>query len=186
MLGRACLSMLLCLPLIVMTGCAATAPPTPSPASTAAQPGPIFATDEEALAGATEAYAAYLAMSDSITETLDADPMRIAEVVSPQNVQNNVDGFLSLSAKGSRSIGATSLDSLRLQGTSQVDSRARVVVYLCVDVSGIRLHDESGVDVTPAARPNRIPIEATLVSDADRSKTLLVDRTAPWTGESFC
>ncbi len=55
---------LVALAVLLLSGCL---PPqttvTPTPEATAA---PVFASDEEALAAATAAYAAYLAMSDQI------------------------------------------------------------------------------------------------------------------------
>ena len=59
---------------LLLSGCLPQQPTaTPPPEATAA---PIFASDEEALAAATAAYAAYLAMSDQILKDGGKDPDR--------------------------------------------------------------------------------------------------------------
>ena len=60
---------------LVLAGCAPDVPAIqvpPTPTVT-----PLFASDEEALAAAEEAYAAYLAMSDEITSDGGERPERI-------------------------------------------------------------------------------------------------------------
>ncbi|MDQ1582169.1 MAG: hypothetical protein QOF36_223, partial [Microbacteriaceae bacterium] len=50
---------------ITLAGCATSASPMPTPSAVHS---PLFASDEEALKAATDAYAAYLAMSDTIAQ----------------------------------------------------------------------------------------------------------------------
>ncbi|HEX6365881.1 MAG TPA: hypothetical protein VF000_07010, partial [Agromyces sp.] len=65
-----------------------TAAPSPSPS-----PEPIFASDEEALAAAVEAYERYLRVSQMIGEEGGANPRRILSVVTPEYAEVAIAGF---------------------------------------------------------------------------------------------
>ena len=54
---------------LVVAGCAATPSPTAAPTPSADAADPIFASDEEALAAAVEAYERYRAVSQQIAAT---------------------------------------------------------------------------------------------------------------------
>ncbi|MCU1637074.1 MAG: hypothetical protein JWQ68_2313, partial [Cryobacterium sp.] len=62
------------------------------PLQTSSEP-PVFATDEDALAAATEAYAAYLSMSDRILMDGGAQPERIREVATKPLADLEIAGF---------------------------------------------------------------------------------------------
>ena len=53
---------------VLLSGCASTTEPQPTLTPTATDAAPLFASDEEALAAATEAYAAYQAVSTEIAK----------------------------------------------------------------------------------------------------------------------
>jgi len=61
---------------------------------------------------------------------------------------------------------------------------AELVAYVCLDVSQVRILDSSGTDVTPADRPNRLPLEITFV--AESSSTMRIDGSELWSGDDFC
>ena len=66
----------------MLSGCAST--PVPTPTSATPTVAPVFATEEEALAAATEAYAAYQELIDRIFSEGGKAPSRIAAVVTPR------------------------------------------------------------------------------------------------------
>ena len=164
--------------LMAMTGCVDPAPPvtsSPTPSAT-----PVFASEEEALAAAEAAYREYLAVSDAITAVGGADPDRLREFVTTDELTRAGERFAKLQASGKVTEGSTLFDSTSLQ---RYDDR-EVIVYLCLDVSGVRVFDTQGQDATPPDRPNRLPLEVTF--EVGHASQLLLDSSNVWDGENIC
>jgi hypothetical protein len=147
---------------------------------------PVFATDEEALAAATEAYARYLAVSGTITSETGQSSERIADFVSNDFLTESMDDFAWFSNSQVRSVGAVTFKQATLQSYTQTGGSVTVVLYLCQDVSGVRLFDVSGLDVTPADRADVLPLEVELESGRAAPTVLVVSRANVWAGEPFC
>jgi hypothetical protein len=157
--------------------------PTQSPVPTAKHT-PAFASDAEALKAATDAYAAYLKMSDTIFSEGGADPERIRPFVSKHMEAREVSGYKDFEKRRWKSVGDSTFDHVRVQ---QIDSRNRVPItlYLCLDVSGVDVVDASGKSVVSAKRPDRSPVVAVFdIREADRR--IVVDSVDPWVGETVC
>ncbi|KRC61013.1 hypothetical protein ASE14_08665 [Agromyces sp. Root81] len=170
---------------LLLSGCTGGAPaPSPSPTADASEP--IFASDEEALAAAVEAYELYRVISGEIFEEGGVEPERINPVVTETFASTLREEFTALEDLGLRSVGTTVVDTTSLVNLAVVDGRAEVSIYLCRDVSGTRIFDGTGSDVTPADRPLRVPSQAFFVSSDDDVRTLLVDGVEEWSGEDFC
>jgi hypothetical protein len=167
-----------------LAGCVADTPtaittPTPTVA-------PLFATEEEALAAATEAYAAYLKVSDAISADGGANPERIAAVVTPEWLPKELAAFTKLGDLGVVQVGATKFANMSLQSFDTTGSQAMLSIYVCSDVSGTRIRDAAGVDVTPSGRLSRFPLLVSFVSRSDKSTLLLLDGSETWDGDDFC
>ena len=165
---------------VLLSGCVPGDPlvtPQPEPSST-----PVFASEEEALAAATEAYAAYLAMSDTITSEGGARPERIKPFVSEEQYDYDLEVFETYGDRGLHSEGQSAFDSARIQSYDEVTGE--VSIYVCSVYSGIRVYDSLGNVVTPLDIPEKAPTEMALVPNAAR--TLILDWSEPWTGEDFC
>jgi hypothetical protein len=148
---------------------------------------PVFATDEEALAAATEAYARYLAVSDAIAEDGGAYSERITPVVAETYRNSSIEDFAALSERELRTVGVSAFDTARLQSrVGRNDGSTAVTIYLCLDVSGVRIVDRGGADVTPSARDTRLPLEIQLETTVLEPAVLKVSRSEIWSGESFC
>jgi len=172
--------------LATLTGCAPspTSRPTPTPTP---HPTPIFSSDKEALAAATKAYAAYLKVSDEIAHDGGARPERIKDFVTPEQYASQTKDFESFRAKGYFADGSTTFDSARLQHRSTGRSSAvEIGIYVCLDVSAVRLTNSSGDNVTPTGRPERLPLEVVLVTAQRDANRLLVDESKLWSGKNFC
>jgi hypothetical protein len=171
------------LALAALTAC--ETPPThtskPTPQAT-----PLFATDAEALAAATKAYAAYLKVSDAIAHDGGAHPERIKPLVTSRQLDSQAKDFEDFEANGYVSRGSTTFDSMKLQKMSSSPAGTEIGVYVCIDVSGVRLVDSSGKDKTPAGRPNRLPLEVLFQSTKANVSQLLVDKSGVWSGKNFC
>src|SRR5690554_677027 len=133
---------------VLLSGCVLQEPEVvPPPESTTE---PVFASDEEALAAATDAYEEYLAMSDLIAQEGGKDPERIAPFVTEEWLEEELTGFELLRDSGRRINGSSSFTNVRIQQNQQEeDGRAYVVIYVCSDESEIQVVDARGDDVTP-------------------------------------
>ncbi|MGV8895510.1 MAG: hypothetical protein ACOH10_04545 [Rhodoglobus sp.] len=170
---------LVALAVLLLSGCLpqpSTVTPSPEASST-----PVFASDEEALAAATAAYAAYSAMSDQIAADGGADPERMKPLTTTEWFEKDLKQFDEFAETGNRLSGTTTFNSIALQSLDD----EMLALYLCVDVSATRILDSNGGDVTPAGRPERVPLEVGF----DLSKApgeLLLASSQVWNGESFC
>ncbi|TFC84836.1 hypothetical protein [Cryobacterium sp. TMT4-31] len=169
--------------LLGAAGCTAApkpAPPSPTPTIT-----PIFASDEEALAAATEAYANYQNMSDQIDSEGGIDPERIAPFVSASLLPTAVhqsDGFREA---GARSVGST---TFLVAGTQELSyaslDEIAISLYICDDVSEVDVLDENGSSLVSEIRDSVTPFEVGFVLNSDEA--LIVDSRDVWQGKSFC
>ncbi|MEO7349354.1 MAG: hypothetical protein ABIW32_05800, partial [Terrimesophilobacter sp.] len=76
---------------LLLSGCVPSEPvitPVPEPSVT-----PIFASDDEALAAATDAYAKYLEVSDAIFASGGQGIEQLSEVLAGKQLQVEKDGF---------------------------------------------------------------------------------------------
>jgi len=167
-------------------GCAPYVPapkPTPAPSAT-----PMFATDEEALAAAEEAYAAYLRAVDAMLQSGGIDVSNLAGVATSDALEQasaDADEFRKL---GYRTTGFTLLRSIMLQqqGSGASDDNENVVVaYICEDASGIDLLDSHGLSVVAGDRENLTPFEVSFGRPDDAARLLVASRTL-WSGAGPC
>jgi hypothetical protein len=172
---------------ILLFSCAGCAEePTPQPTTnspTAAAP--VFASDEEALAAATEAYANYQRMADQIDGEAGRGPERIAPYVSEDFLPTAIhqsDGFREANV---HSIGATTfaIDGVQsLRYTTPEDTF--VSLYICDDVSTVDVVDEDGESIVSESRVAITPFEVNFVPGPTGS--LVVDSREVWGGDNFC
>jgi len=168
--------------MLALSGCGGGTPlPTlpPTPSST-----PVFASEEEALAAAEEAYAAYSEASSLIASDGGADPHRVAPYVTEEQLRNELATADYYASNGVHSVGSPVITFFQLQDWSQAGTQAEIVVYVCVDVSMVRVVDSDGVDVTPPDREPVVPLEVLITGDAPDA--LLVASSEQWSGSSFC
>jgi hypothetical protein len=171
---------------LVLGGCTGSPNPSPTPAPMTANSESIFASDEEALAAAIEAYEGYRVVSGEISMEGGANSERIKPFVSTKFAQTVLDEFKALEEAGLKMVGTTSIDTTSLVSWSSDESGAEVSIYLCRDVSGARAINAAGDDVTPATRDDRVPLQAFLVSNDTDGQELVVDGVDQWAGDDFC
>jgi hypothetical protein len=168
-----------------LSATACTPPPepprTPAPSST-----PLFASDEEALAAAEAAYAAYLKVSDQITSEGGESPERIDKYVAPDLRDSARSSLAAFRHRNVHTAGSSTFDSTQLQRVEyRKNGVAEVAIYACLDIEQVRLISESGSDVTPADRDNRLPLELSFISTG-QSAGLLLQSSDSWMGDNFC
>jgi hypothetical protein len=168
--------------MLLLAGCGGGDPiPTLPPTPTAT---PIFASEEEALAAAEDAYAAYSEVSALIASEGGAGVERLDSLVTEEQFDNEFETAEYYRSRGVRALGESETTLFELQQVSESEGLAEVVVYVCVDVSRVSIVDASGSDVTPTDRPMVIPLEVVLVGDS--ADDLLIASSEQWVGSSFC
>ena len=169
---------LLIVPVLALSGCT----PTPPPAVTAPKPSstPLFATEDEALKAATEAYAAYVEVSDQILIDGGSDPDRIASVATGDQLEANLRGYKKAREEGLHSTGGTAFDRVKVQQIG-TESRSALVVYLCEDLGLVDVLDASGVSVVASSRPDKSGYEVSFDYSSNTTPSLKVASKIPWT-----
>ncbi len=158
----------------------ACAPPSPKPTPTATT---IFASEEEALAAATDTYQEYLAVSDAVSADGGQNPERIQPLVTDAFWASEMAGIQGLVEGGYRTSGSSSFDQTTLVDTDRVST---TTIQTCLDVSQVRVLDSGGADVTPTDRRSRTRLEVEFAVTAEPSPSLLVARSDVWSGPDPC
>lgn len=170
------------LTVLLLPGCVPNEPvitPAPEPSAT-----PVFASDEEALAAATEAYAKYLKVADSVFANGGLDAHRMAKVAVGHQLEVETDGFSQAQEENLHSVGSTHFDNVSLQRYDAGSLTQTVVVYLCEDISDVDVLNEAGKSVVSPELPKRSLYEVTfqLLND---SSSLAVANKQLWS-DSTC
>ena len=172
---------------MLLSGCLPQQPiATPPPEATAA---PIFASDEEALAAATTAYAAYVAMSDLILKDGGKDPDRIdALIVGDDLIASEKAGFTDFRNSGYRSIGDTKFENITVQQVAYYshDGLDVVRLYLCSDVADVDVVDQSGSSIVSPSRADRTGFEIGFDLAGSAGMSLIVSSKQTWNSEQIC
>lgn len=148
---------------------------------------PLFASDEEALAAATEAYRSYIVVSSAVSGSQDADTSLLAEVAVPTHVEDLSASIDSLRSDGLRTQGAPVPFALSLQQYFEEENGdVTVIVYVCLDVADYRVVNAAGVDQTPADRDDQVGLEVELWAINDLAPTLKVAQSETWSGAELC
>ena len=164
-----------------LAGCTPSNPtPTPSPTATHS---PLFASDEEALKAATDAYAAYLKMSDTISHEGGANPERIKEYASGRALDLALRSAKQFRDAHARSLGGTQYRDIHLQ--SQRDGGRLVAIYACEDVSDVDVVDETGKSIVKPSRPTLSAFLLTLAATGQENR-LKVEERETWPPEGIC
>ena len=168
-----------------LVGCVST--PAPTPSTSAPTDAPVFASDEDALAAATEAYAAYLKVSDASWTDERTTRDDFLALSTGQAHDEDLSASELFDENGWRKVGTTTFDSIRLQSSGpNLGGNWEVRTYLCIDVSESDVIDVTGQSVATPDRPLRLPLEVAFVSTSSTNKNLLVSESQVWSGSNFC
>ena len=170
-----------------LVACATPAPP-PKPSPTATTAAPVFATDAEALAAATEAYAAYQSVADQIFAEGGNNPDRLRDVASTRLADPAMDDYLDVQNRGLYATGKNTFDNVKFQSRNEDAPGGRdvVIVYLCEDVSQSDVLDAAGESVVTNERPDRTALQVGFDwRDQNRDK-LIVGSEGVWAGGDIC
>jgi hypothetical protein len=165
----------------VLAGCSpGTGMPVPPPDPTST---PVFASDEEALVAAEDAYGTYLDVSNDLGEGGWLDTGGLSAVLRGDALDEELDTAKSFSAKGYVQVGRSTFDTTTLQQWSSEDGVISISVYLCLDVTAVDVVDDSGVSIVAPDRADRQSLEV-VVDNVDGQ--FKVSGGDAWAGQPFC
>lgn len=161
---------------LLLTGCVPGDPvitPAPEPSGT-----PIFSSDKEALAAATDAYAKYLEAVDESLTTYNVDLLSLhSEAVA---LESSVFKANTYEADGKHQVGKTIVKSSAPTDLEALwhpaDGIAVVQIYGCVDISNVDILDRDGTSLVASNRPDSVLYLVTLVWRAEGSEFLVSDQ----------
>ncbi|MBC7589830.1 MAG: hypothetical protein H7226_02145 [Salinibacterium sp.] len=175
----------LALAVLLLSGCLPQQPTATDPPEASSTP--VFDSEEEALAAATAAYTAYLAMSDQIAADGGVNPERLAPLVTEDQQGDVVNSFKAYAEDGLRAVGESAFDTVTIaQFENGEKGAASIDLYLCLDVSDVQVLNAAGEVKTPPERTDRLPLQVGFDANHSGSHVLLLARSESWTGENFC
>jgi hypothetical protein len=170
---------------LALAGCAPQSAPPP-PSATATTDAPVFATDAEALAAATETYAAYLAAGDASPADATARRDEFLSLSVGSAHEGDVSAAQLFETNGWHKTGTTTFDSIRLQSSIENGKDGwEIRTYLCLDVSESDVVDAGGGSVADPSRPLRLPLEVQFLVGRAGQKVLVAESQV-WSGANFC
>lgn len=141
-----------------LIGCAPDPAPTPTPT-------PAFASEDEAFAAAEEVYRAYNeALNAERTGETTKNPSRF---LIGGALESDLDADSYLDEQGFTIAGATTFSQFGGLHANYSNGESNIRAQLCLDVSGTQILDGDGLDVTPANRPNRLPLDVTFIGTGE-------------------
>ena len=169
---------------LVVSGCVEAAPSEP-PAPTASAE-PVFASEEEALAAATEAYAAYLAVSDEVARDGWTGTGALGDVAGGDALKEDIRIAANFFDRGYIQEGSSAFDSMSIQQSTTDSSDLIITTYVCLDVSAVDILDADGRSVVPGDRADRYPLELMFATDSSIGRGFILVRSDSWSGTDFC
>ncbi|MFD6698637.1 MULTISPECIES: hypothetical protein [unclassified Microbacterium] len=168
---RAGIAVVLVAAAVGLVGCT----PGPGPKPT---PTPLFTSEAEAFKAAEQVYRDYV----------DAANANRNGIETPDSAKFLIGGALESSIDSARELhkqGLTLSGDIKLiwfSGVGYDSASSKVEANACVDVSGTRVKDSSGSDVTPASRPLTVPLNLQF----DRSADGMLAVSSSMSGKSQC
>jgi hypothetical protein len=168
---------------VLLTGCH---PPTLTKVRSWPGATPVFASEEEALAAAEEAYGEYQDVVDRALATYEIE--ELSRVAQGEALEAAIQSVRDFEAQGHRFVGASSVDSVALISVGGLLTGDRIEpaeIHACLDISRTDVLGPSGTSVVTDARPARYPVRV-LLQSARATSRLLVLSEEVWDGENFC
>ena len=165
---------------LALAGCVGTEPlPTlpPTPSST-----PLFASEEEALAAAEEAYKAYQSIVDAALR--DIDGTKLATVATGAALTAATDSVEAFRQDGRHQVGESSVTRVTAVDLSALDlgeNGSVGQIYACLNLSAVNIVDADG-----AVAQSQVDVLPMIVALELVDRRLLVSEEDVWDGSNFC
>jgi hypothetical protein len=172
-----------------VAGCADhTDAPTAVPTAWATDDALVFASEEQALAAATEVYAMFLATTDAVLAEHGKSPERLDEFASPDVAAIEMASVEEFVANDYQLVGRARVTNTTLQSHAGSNSTVELPVafYVCVDITEVDVLDRDGVSVVEPTRPDSSTFEVIVDQRHENSSELEVVSKNVWAGKGVC
>ena len=128
----------------------------------------MYASEADAAADAEQTFAAFIAASDAVLADGGADSERTHPYLT-ETMQSAVDaGVTAYTDSDWHTAGASTFGNFTLaEFIDHGAEGAEVTATVCLDLSGVTILDESGSEVTPAGKVDRVPLSIEFVAEKD-------------------
>jgi hypothetical protein len=148
---------------------------------------PVFASNDEALAAATAAYANYLAAGDGAGAVGSDSWNSYLSLTTNSERTGVVKAREKMKENGWSFTGTTTFDSMVIQSSNAMpDGSWEIRAYLCLDLSGSGMVNTSGASQINPDRQLRSPMVVVFVAPKEKSHQLLISESPIWSGSNFC
>lgn len=161
---------------LLLVGCMPVEPtvtPVPEPSAT-----PIFASDEDALAAATEAYAKYLEAVDQSLTTFGVNALH--ESSEGKALAAAMSKAKEYEAAGKHQTGQSKLNSTQSTDLEAVlhfsEDMAEIQIYGCVDISQVDIRDAEDSSIVSVDRPDLLLYLVTLAWHSVDEEFMITDQ----------
>jgi len=166
---------------IALAGCVPEPEPDPTPTP---EPSALFDSEEEALAAAEDAYAAYLEMSDEIARQGWEAPESLEKWVAEPLLSQELEDASDLAEQGLRQTGESKFGELKVERYEDSQGATVLSAFVCRDLTGTDILDEEGVSVLAPDRVQRVSLRVVL--ETTGAAPFKVTRSETWTGDGVC
>ncbi|MER3389136.1 MAG: hypothetical protein RJQ01_03805 [Microcella sp.] len=181
-MSRRPLALVTSLLVLAVVGCTPTTvlPPAGAPSEEA----PLFASDEEALAAATEAYEEFLAALDAVLADPSGSQSTLERLASGDALLEAQDSIESFRERRWRLLGSRQVLNSTLQQVNHLSGIAEVSIYVCETTEGTDVIDEGGESQVADEREELTSFE--LILRFEEPETGVLHTRSLWPSEEIC
>ncbi|WP_162940012.1 hypothetical protein [Gryllotalpicola protaetiae] len=157
------------------------AEPTKTPKST---PTPVFTSDADALAAATTTFTQFEAASDRVASAGWTDPGPLRSLVSADGYKHEQETAAKYRSQHAHATGSTVINNTQLESHRQDGGEAVIRMYVCEDLSGVDILDDTGMSLVDPSRADFVSYLIEL--EGTSSNKLVVQSIDYWSGGGIC
>ena len=181
MLRRSAAGTLTCLlGAMALAACTPADPPASTPTPTA-----IFASEDEALAAATDVYQQYNAAFDEALSKGGADMTGLRSLATDEHF-TELDKPGTIDENGWHTEGASSFEVKSVAWYRPDSGQPQIALNVCRNLASVRVVDSRGIDVTPQDWPEAVPLVVSFVPANGDSPSLVVSKVDSWLEPDPC
>ncbi|WP_344756127.1 hypothetical protein [Gryllotalpicola koreensis] len=168
----------------LLAACTPSHPVTDPTKTSKPTPTPVFTSDADALAAATDRFKKYESASDRVGQNGWRDTTPVRPFVSDTGYQHEVNSATKYRAQKAHAIGNTVINNTELESHREENGVATVRMYVCEDLSAVDVIDGSGKSLID---PSRADFVAFVTELRGKSSTSLVIQSLDyWSGGGIC
>lgn len=164
---------------LVLTGCQPPHRPPRTPAP------PVFASEEAASEAAQKVLAVYLVGANRMAQSGGVDFSGYGDVLSDYQLADEQKDAAELQADGEHMVGDFATFGFHVEQFVDSNGSATLHARFCLDLTGVRVIDREGNDLSAENHRPATPWQAFLTSNGSEP-SFIVKEVRRWEGQEFC